>query len=184
MAFLSRCSAELTAQAASLSTGETQNPSASQISEGAAAFAEALEQSTALDFEPTWLPSLDTIDAVDDSDLARSFVEIAPLLAWVPTFRSTDDGRDFALAPLGAARDLGDLTVGVMYVRPGAHYPLHQHTPQELYLTLSGQARWRYGGNTDFRPLGPKATLYNHPNDLHSAIAGETPLVALYVLWP
>ena len=184
MAFLGRCSVELTAQATTSSVAEAPNPSASQIAEGAAAFSEALERSTALDFEPAWLPSLDTVTAVDDTDLALAFVEVAPLLPWVPTFRSTDDGHDFALAPLTSVRDLGDLNVGLMYVRPGAQYPLHQHPPQELYLTLSGQARWRYGGNTDFRSLGPKATLYNHPNDLHSAIAGETPLVALYVLWP
>lgn len=184
LAFLRRCSTELTAQAADSAIAEVPNPSAAEISEGAAALAAALERSVAVEFEPSWLPCLDTVDAVDDSDLAQAFVDVAPLLQWVPTFRSADEGQDFALAPMATARDLGDLNVGLMYVRPGAQYPLHNHPPQELYLTLSGQAQWRFGGNTDFQPLGPASTLYNHPNDLHSAIAGETPLVALYVLWP
>jgi quercetin dioxygenase-like cupin family protein len=80
--------------------------------------------------------------------------------------------------------DLGELTVGVMYVAPGCCYPLHAHPPHELYITLAGYGEWRYGGHDGFRTVAPDAVLYNHPGDLHSAVAGTTPLVALYVLWP
>ncbi len=78
---------------------------------------------------------------------------------------------------------MGDLTVGIMYVAPGRQYPLHHHSPHELYLTIAGHADWRFGGHDDFRSIGPDSTMYNRPGDLHSAIAGDTPLVAFYVLW-
>lgn len=170
--FLQACADEMAALA-------TDPPAA----DGAKALSQALAQSTPLAFEPCWLPALDSIDLVDDTPLARAFASLARSLPWTPTMRATDGGVDFALAPLDTVRQLGDLTVGIMYVRPGQQYPLHHHSPQELYLTLSGQARWRYGGHDDFRPLGPGATVYNHPDDLHSSIASDTPLVALYVLW-
>ena len=70
-----------------------------------------------------------------------------------------------------------------MYVDQGCTYPLHNHPPQELYLTISGVARWRFGGSEELVKIQPNMTLYNHPSDLHAVEAGDTPLVALYVLW-
>ena len=150
---------------------------------GAARFAQALARSTPLPFEPAWLDVLETVHAVDATPLGRQFTDVAPLLPWTPTTRSSDGGVDLALAPLERVRDMGELTVGIMYVRPGRQYPLHHHPPHELYLTIAGRADWRFGGHDDFRSIGPDATIYNRPDDLHSAIAGDTPLVALYVLW-
>lgn len=171
-AFLHECAARLTAAADT-------PPKA----EGAAALASALAVSTPLAFEPRWLDALDTVHSVDPSPLGRRFVDVAPLLPWTPTQRATDGGVDLALAPLERVRDMGDLTVGIMYVRPGRQYPLHQHPPHELYLTIAGRADWRFGGHHGFRSIGPASTIYNRPGDLHSAIAGDTPLVAFYVLW-
>ena len=71
-----------------------------------------------------------------------------------------------------------------MYIRATTQYPVHNHPPQELYLTISGEAQWRFGGNDDFRPVGLGSTIYNNPNDYHSAIAGPAQVVALSVLWP
>jgi quercetin dioxygenase-like cupin family protein len=151
--------------------------------DGAVAFARAVDQSRPLVFQPGWLPALDTLAEVDDTPLARQFVEVAPLLAWQPTFRTDDRGADIALAPLDEVRHLAGLTVGVMYIRPGCTYPLHSHPPHELYLTLAGNGDWRYGGDDGVRRVPADAVIYNHPGDLHSAVAGDTPLVALYVLW-
>jgi hypothetical protein len=151
---------------------------------GAIALQQALALSTPRLFEPSRVEALDTLHLVDEAGLGRRFVEVAPLLPWTPTKRADDGGVDLALSPLDTVRDLGDLTVGVMYVRPHRQYPLHHHPPHELYLTIAGQAEWRFGGHDDFRPIGSDTTIYNHPGDLHSAIAGDTPLVAFYVLWP
>lgn len=170
--FLTACSERVTALV-----------DAPPAADGAAAFAHALEHSSPLPFEAGWLPALDTLQHVDHTPLAQQFVEIAPLLPWEPTFRTDDHGAEIALAALDRVRDLGGLTVGVMYIRPGCVYPLHSHPPHELYLTIAGYGDWRFGGHEGFRPVAPDTVIYNHPGDLHSAIAGDTPLVALYVLW-
>jgi hypothetical protein len=162
----------------------THHATTAPATDGAAAFASAVERATPLPFEPSWLPALDTIREVDPTPLGRRFIEVAPLLRWEPTFRTDDNGTEIALAPLERIFDLGELTVGVMYVASGCCYPLHAHPPHELYLTLTGHGEWRYGGHDGFRAIAPDAVLYNHPGDLHSAVAGSTPLVALYVLWP
>lgn len=151
--------------------------------DGAAAFARAVEQTRPLAFEPGWLPALETLGDVDDTPLGRQFVEVAPLLTWQPTFRTDDQGAEIALAPLDRVRDLAGLTVGIMYIRPGCTYPLHSHPPHELYLTIAGHGDWRYGGADEYRRVEPDTVIYNHPGDAHSAVAGDTPLVALYVLW-
>ena len=84
---------------------------------------------------------------------------------------------------LSKAFELPNLEAGVMYVDQGCTYPLHNHPPQEMYLTISGSARWRYGGAETLTEVEPDTTLYNHPLDFHTVEAGETPLVAMYVLW-
>lgn len=150
---------------------------------GATEFASAVARSSPLQFEPTWLPALDSILAVDDNALGRMFVEIAPLLPWDQTTRVDDGGEDFAFVELDEVCTMDGLRAGLMYIRPGQHYPLHSHPPHEVYLTIAGTAQWRYGGHEDFRSVGPDTTVYNHPGDLHAVIAGDTPLLALYVLW-
>ncbi len=152
---------------------------------GAEALGLAIDRARPLAYEPTRLPVLDSLGSLDtDEPLAAELAEVAPDLRWVPTPRADDGGTELALAPLNDLFDLGSTIVGLMYVGPGATYPLHHHPPQELYLTIAGTGRWRFGGNADFRPIGPDRTLYNHPGDPHSAIAGPTsPVVALYVLW-
>ena len=137
-AFLNECAGRLTA--------DVQTPPAA---EGAAALARALARSTPRPFTPRALPALDTVHTVDPTPLGRPFVQLAALLPWMPTPRADDGGTDLALAPFEQVRDMGDLTVGIMYVRPGRQYPLHHHPPHELYLTIAGQANWRYGGHED-----------------------------------
>jgi len=170
--------------------------------EGAAALDSAIDRAAGAEpadvAAPSWLPVLDSLTALteatapsddrptgaaSDPSLTAELIALAPDLSWVPTHRATDGGTELALAPLDRVVELGDTIVGLMYVGPGATYPLHQHPPQELYLTIAGQGRWRYGGNDHFETVGPDRTMYNHPGDLHSAIAGPLPVVALYVLW-
>ena len=156
---------------------------------GARVFADALARSTATPdaYEPGWLPALDTVDRLDpesENPLAPRFAAAASLLPWIPSPRSDDGGATMALSPIDQTRDFGGITVGMMYLAPGVQYPLHSHPPQELYLTVAGTARWRYGGHDGLRTVGPGRAVYNHPDDLHTAIAGDRPLVALYVLWP
>ena len=104
-------------------------------------------------------------------------------LHWVASPRVDDPGHDTALAPLNEVRRLDPVTAGLLVLRPGATYPVHSHPPQELYLPIADGGRWRYGGDPSYRTLGPDTLVYNHPDDLHSIIAGDSTLLALYVLW-
>lgn len=150
---------------------------------GTTALAEALAGARPRPFERAWLPVLDSVEQLTPGPLVDRFVELAPRLNWIPTPRAVDEGHQLALAPLQEMVDLDLVAIGLMYVGPGCTYPLHHHRPQELYLTIAGSGRWRYGGHDDFEPVGPLQTLYNHPDDLHSAISDHDPLLALYVLW-
>lgn len=155
------------------------------VERGAGVFSAALARSkpTPERYEPSWLTVLETVDQLDDEPLARLFASVAPLLPWVPSPRSDDGGTTMALALLDTTRDFGSVRVGLMYLAPETQYPLHSHPPQELYLTVAGTARWRHGGHDDLRSIGPRRPVYNNPDDLHTAIADDGPVVALYVLW-
>lgn len=187
--FMNRCAERLVERAAAADA-------ASEAATGARAFQAAVAASTPLPCRPASVPVVDaTVGRIDTGPdggpLAAALVAVTPLLPWVPTFRATDEGTEFGLALFDKMRDLGGLTAGLMWVGPGCQYPLHHHPPQELYLTLTGRARFRWGGAKDLRPVEPDATLYNHPDDWHTSIAegddgahGGAPFVALYVTWP
>lgn len=181
--FMNRCAERLAERAAAPGT-------APEAAGGAEAFRAAVAASTPLPFEPASVPIVDaTVERIEagpgGGPLAAELVAVTPLLPWVPTFRATDGGTELALALFDKMRDLGGVTAGLMWVGPGRQYPLHHHPPQELYLTLTGRARFRWGGAEELRPVEPDMTLYNHPDDWHTSIAdGGDPFVALYVTWP
>lgn len=154
-----------------------------EIAEGAQIFRTAIETAATIPYEPQILPALGNLDRVVDTARAREFAELAPSMRWVQSHRWNDDGAQRALCVLSKAFELPNLEAGVMYVDQGCTYPLHNHPPQEMYLTISGSARWRYGGAETLTEVEPDTTLYNHPLDFHTVEAGETPLVAMYVLW-
>lgn len=134
-------------------------------------------------YEAGWLPALDTVDQVGGSGLADAFVDVAPLLPWRQASQAGTDLGQVAVSPLDLVVDVDPLRLGLMYLAPGAQTALHHHPPQEAYLLLSGQSQWRYGGNSEFRTIDSPAAIYNHPDDLHAAIAGDRPLVSMFVLW-
>lgn len=180
--FLLQCSRAIDARAGALPADDVRR-------EGAAAFAAALPAA------PTGAADSSTVPVCAHLvDLASDDPVLAPVLAaydpavselpWVASSRMTDGGTEAALAPLNEVRDFGELQVGLLALRPGGRYPLHSHPPQELYLPIAGDGEWRFGGSTEFRHLESGELVYNHPNDVHSIIAGDTPLLALYVLWP
>lgn len=151
---------------------------------GARRFAEALASATPSDPKPCLLPALESRHLLTSS-LGRRLADVADTLPWVPTMRATDEGSDYALCVLSDVYDLGDVTAGFMYIDVDQQYPEHNHAPQELYLTVSGDGLWRYGGSEDAEVVPAGSVFYNHPRDIHWARTppGE-PLLALYVLWP
>ena len=155
----------------------------SEIAEGAKKFRSAIEVAERIPFESQMQPALRNLHRASDTPRAREFVAIAPSLRWVQSHRWDDGGSERALCVLSDAFELPGLEVGIMYVDQNCSYPVHNHPPQELYLTISGCARWRYGGAEKLIEVKPETTLYNHPSDIHTVEAGDTPLVAMYVLW-
>ena len=154
-----------------------------EIDEGARKFREAIETAAAVAYESQMLPVLGNLSRIGNSERAQQFVELAPSLRWVPSHRWDDQGKERALCVVSEAFELPGIEAGIMYVDQGCTYPLHNHPPQELYLIVSGTARWRFGGAEELVEMEPNMTLYNNPSDFHTVEAGDTPLVAMYVLW-
>lgn len=151
--------------------------------EGAERFKKRLITASIKPFSAQQQGILQHIDSVAITPFTFNFHQIATDMIWRPSPRTDDKGHLMALAIINDMFDLGDIVAGLMYVSSNQSYPLHQHSPQELYLVLSGEANWRYGGQEYFEKLLPGDVLYNHPNDLHGVTAGSSPVLALYVLW-
>lgn len=159
-------------------------PAADVRHSGAAAFAKQLTAATIIEREPSAVPVAELLPQAPESRLLTAALAAAAETPWIVSPRMSDGGTEGALAPLNEVRDLGDLTCGLLALRPGGVYPLHSHPPQELYLPIADGGTWRFGGAPEFRSLESDELVYNHPNDIHSVVAGDTPLLALYVLWP
>lgn len=147
------------------------------------ALGQATASSTPLQYTASQVPCLSQIQNAADTDLSRQVIAMSPDLNWIPSHRLTDHGETVALMRADAMLDLGGVVAGFIFV--GAHeiYPEHEHEPQELYLTLSGEASWRQGGSDEYEIIGPNRSFYNKPFDRHGVRAQSTPMLALYVLW-
>ncbi len=163
-------------------------PKQDVLAAGHAAFQAALDASEPIDVRRQSIPVAEHLRHGAAAPLLAAAQAAGPELSWVASSRLDDNGTEAGLAPLNDVRDLdrsdwGHVQCGLMLLRPNGTYPLHSHPPQELYLPISGYGQWRYGGSTEFCSLAPDALVYNHPNDVHSVVAGEEPLLALYILW-
>ncbi len=161
-----------------------QNAQQQPVRAGVASLERALADACRSDYTPSSLPILESASTLNHGLLIDEFKALYSTLPWKPSFRSDDNGQQIALASFNEMFDLGDVTCGLMYVGAGFRYPEHQHEPQELYLVLTGGARWRHGGNDDYCELDSAAVIYNKPWDWHGVKAGRTPLLSLFVLWP
>ncbi len=154
------------------------------VAAGLARFAEEkdpLEAPTAI--------SLQVVDEFLASRAGAARVHGLPLstvfgaLRWEPTQRASDGGTEFGLAVLTDLLGLDATQAGIMVVGPGCQYPVHHHARAEAYLVLHGVGQWRFGGSEEYVSVEPGEIVVNEPNDTHSAIAGDEPIAALYILW-
>jgi mannose-6-phosphate isomerase-like protein (cupin superfamily) len=128
-------------------------------------------------------PILNTLNDAADTELAREFSAIADRFPWKPSTRTGDNGTETVICELNDFLPMGDLWAGITMVAPGCGYPRHDHPPQELYLILSGQAWWRYGGSQTEVPVPAGSLIYNPPGVVHSMRCVDEPLLALWFLW-
>jgi len=154
------------------------------LSEGARALAQAAANSRIRSSLACEAPVVESLDAAASTPLFTAAMAARNELCWMPSPRLDDNGTEAALAPLNKVRDLPGVICGLLAVGPNGVYPEHSHPPQELYLPITGDGEWRYGGDTGVRKLARNALVYNNPDDVHAVYAGGQPLLAMYVLWP
>lgn len=114
---------------------------------------------------------------IDDIDWTTNFTyseELWKVYRYKPLVRDPlEDWR-------GIARD--DVRMGMQELDRGAAYPTHHHPSPEIYVVLSGRARWTVGERTFVAKAG--SAVFTPPDTTHRIEnAGTTALRWLYFWW-
>ena len=142
---------------------------------------------------PTLLPVLSVLDRLpggaspSTAGLVEAIVTAAPSLAWGQTYKAEDFGPAF-LERYGWSEFIGlrgpvpstRIACGVLLLGPDIVYPAHSHAAEEVYVPLSGTARWQRG-EEPWRPAAPASAIHHPPWLAHAMATGSEPLLALYV---
>jgi hypothetical protein len=117
------------------------------------------------------------------ADLCRN----ATSLAWRQTYTTAEVTDEFlrnygwteilgSAAPRAAAR----IACGFLLLGPATLYPRHRHEAEEIYVPLSGTARWQQG-DAIWRERPPGSVIHHASDEPHAMLTGARPLLALYV---
>ncbi|MEO8302911.1 MAG: dimethylsulfonioproprionate lyase family protein [Betaproteobacteria bacterium] len=142
---------------------------------------------------PRELPVLDWLETVKRAaapatrSLVDRLVGVARTLTWAQTYGPDDFGPSF-LARYGWTELIGlrgpvassRIAAGFLLLGPGIEYPLHSHDAEELYLSLSGTARWKYDEGNWIR-REPGTIIHHRSGTPHGMRTEREPLLALYV---
>ena len=119
------------------------------------------------------------------SELIRGLRQLESSLIWghAPGYTEANVGREFldnychALlsGPDGPLRCRSPLGAFVLF-GPNTLYREHSHSPNEVYLTLTGGGQWRVG-DYDWLTLQPGETIFIPSNTVHAIRAGDEPLL-------
>ncbi len=142
--------------------------------------------------EARGLPVLDDLPGIAGMGCAMTqgvvdaVLVAAPHLAWRQSYTVDDPGFDAdylshygwfnLIAPSGPFVS-ERLRLSVGYWGKVLHYPRHWHKPEEIYLTLAGEARYISEGRADIMG-GPGATVAHHSGQPHAAAMETAPLLA------
>ena len=120
--------------------------------------------------------------------LANAFATIEPRLEWNVRTGAEAHGEEFlnghANATIAGPDGLElrpDVRIGVSLMAPNIRYPDHHHSPEEIYVVLSG-GQWRQADRPWHEP-GIGGLVYNPPNIVHAMRSAERSLLALWFLW-
>ena len=89
----------------------------------------------------------------------------------------------FAARLIGPSRGLiqsNQLLAGLFLLRPGLHYPLHQHEATEIYFCASGTAYIQHGIDGESKRLSPGQVSLTPSNRLHALTMGDEPVLLLW----
>ncbi len=106
---------------------------------------------------------------------------------WRQTYPADSVGRDFLqnygysellgpTGPLAAAR----IACGFLVLGPRTLYPRHSHEAEEIYVPLSGTARWQRS-DSEWVERVPGTVIYHASEEPHAMHTGDRPLLAIYV---
>ena len=89
----------------------------------------------------------------------------------------------FAARLIGPSRGLiqsNQLLAGLFLLRPGLHYPLHQHEATEIYFSASGTTYIQHDIDGEAKRLLPGQVSLTPSNRLHALTMGEEPVLLLW----
>jgi hypothetical protein len=135
-----------------------------------------------------WLPRITCAADVCDAELVAALCRAAPLLEWRQTYTAREVGVEFLqnyawceiLGPKALQSDVR-IACGFLLLGPHTLYPRHRHAAEEIYLPLSGTARWQQGDG-NWRRRAPGALIHHLSEEPHAMRTADAPLLALY-LW-
>lgn len=139
-----------------------------------------------------WLPGI----AAGRHDFAAPLIgavcRAAPALGWRQSYsqaqvdaKQIDAGflRNYGYTEIigpTASRECRRLSCGFLLLGPHTHYPPHRHEAEEIYVPLSGAARWLQGDGI-WREHPPGTIIHHESSELHAMRTTASPLLALYV---
>ena len=128
--------------------------------------------------------------APETSTLVAAVLGSAQAQEWRQPYEAEDFGADFAarsswfaIADRDGPLVMTEGLVEIMLLDANLKYPMHSHTPEELYIVLAGEVWWEAEGEPgapEWRKAGD--VIHHPPNRRHALTAGETPALLL-ALW-
>ena len=146
--------------------------------------------------EPNRLPAIDCLGAAaahaepHSRKLLELFNKHKEDLFWEQSYKKEDDlVPDKMLANYGFAEILGSrgpfvsnrVRSGIGIYGAGVHYPRHWHEAEEIYLPLSGSAKFTIDGKTTEHGSGE--VVFVASNTPHSFVVNEERSLVLFYLW-
>jgi hypothetical protein len=108
------------------------------------------------------------------------------LLMWRQTYAAGDVGdaflRNYGYAEIVGMKSIPSrrIACGFLILGPSTLYPRHRHEAEEIYIPLSGTARWEQS-DAVWRERRPGAVIHHASDEPHSMQTGAEPLLALYI---
>jgi hypothetical protein len=135
-----------------------------------------------------WLPVAAGDAPSFSAALIAALCHGASSLAWRQTYTLKDLGAEF-LDNYGWSELVGQrgpylserIACGFLLLGPATTYPSHRHQAEEIYLPLSGTARWLQGDGL-WQDKRAGTLIHHQSEEPHAMQTREQPLLALY-LW-
>jgi hypothetical protein len=135
-----------------------------------------------------YLPRTVELAAPAEKELAGLLAQFGATLHWGQTYTAADFGQNFIdnygwVELFGTRGHFANdrVAAGFLILGSGIVYPDHHHVAEEVYIPLTGGAKWR-AGESVFRARQGGAVIHHCSNINHATRTGDEPLLALY-LW-